>query len=180
MKRLFAMTVVTLLSTAMFFVVVCAAGGPVTIPSKASWTGIIYTLGASSSCPVGSFQAINIGKGFTNFSGQSDWLAEYCVHFESDTSMAGFGWGILTAANGDRLHASLELTVDLSKNPVEWSETEVFVGGTGRFEGVTGTVDSHGTWTSGADPFPFGSSILPLLPQAPQGYVGTSEGEFTF
>ncbi len=181
MKRVFAITVVLLLASAMFFVVVCAAGDPVTRPSKIMWAGIVYNLGpAPLSCPAGTNFAINIGKGVSTLSGESDWFSGICIHPVSATSVAGSGWGILTAANGDRLHASIDLTIDLSKTPVEWFETEVFVGGTGRFEGATGSTDSHGTWTTGTDLFPSGSSIPPTLFRDPQGWVGTSEGEITF
>ncbi len=180
MKRLFAITAVLILSSAMVFVVPSVAGDPVTRPVKITWTGILYNFAPSASCPAGTFQGVNIGKGLSTLYGESDWLGVYCLQFASATSVTGSGWGILTAANGDRVHLSLDVTVDLSKYPVEWSETEFILGGTGRFEGVTGTSDSHGIYTSGVNPFPFGSSIQPLLIQAPQGYVGTSEGEVTF
>lgn len=180
MKRVFAITVVLFLSSAMFFVVLCGAGDLVTRPSKIMWTGIVYVLGPSAACPAGSVLSVNVGKGVSTLSGESDWFSGACLHPVSATSLAGSGWGILTASNGDRLHASTDLTVDLSKTPVEWFETELFVGGTGRFEGATGGTDSHGTWTSGTDLFPSGSSISPLLFQVPHGWVGTSEGEVTF
>ncbi len=180
MKRLFAITVVLLLSSAMVFVVPSVAGDPVTRPLKIMWTGIVYVMGPSSACPAGSVLAVNIGKGVSTVSGESDWFSGVCLEPVTASSLAGSGWGILTAANGDRLHTSVEVTVDLGKNPVEWSETEFAVGGTGRFEGATGSTDSHGTWTSGTDLFPSGSSIAPLPFQEPHGWVGTSEGEITF
>jgi len=184
MRRLFAVTVVVLLSSAMLFVVVYAGGDPVTKPSKGMLTGTLYILGPCTdpSFPAGAFQTINVGKGRITVVGESHFLVTYCTYFTSDTTMVGSGWGILTAADGDAIHLSADVTVDLSKTPPEWSETDFVVGGTGRFEGATGSIDSHGIWTLGADSFPFGNdpSIPPLLLQAPQGWVGTSEGEITY
>ena len=45
MKRLFSITVVMLLFSVMFFVGVCVAGGPVTKPLKAKWTGTTLQCG---------------------------------------------------------------------------------------------------------------------------------------
>jgi len=181
MRRLFAVTVVVLLSSAMFFVVVCAGGDLVTKPYKANWTGTLYVLGLCSED--GAVRTINVGKGVSSLMGKSDFLFEYCISFDQATlRMTGSGWGIITGADGDTIHISADVTADLTKNPPEWSETEFVVGGTGKFEGATGSGDSGGIWTSGTDPFPFGNSppIPPLLIQAPQGWVGTTEGDITF
>jgi hypothetical protein len=180
MKRLFAITVVMLLSSAMFFAVVYAGPGPVTKPFKAKWTGTLYTVGLCFDewPPTGNLvQTINVGKGVSTLTGVSDFLFVYCI---DATYGVGSGWGILTAASGDTIHVSVEeLAVDLTKDPVEWSETELILGGTGRFEGAIGSSFSHGTWTSGTDSFP-GTSIPPPLLEAPQGWVGTTEGEVTY
>jgi len=175
-----------LLSFAVFFVVVCEGADPVTKPFNAMWTGTVYV---SERCadpnftsPIQGpiFQTINVGKGVSTLSGKSDWFSVVCFYFTSGTAMAGSGWGIVTAANGDMLHVRIQNTVDLSKDPPEWAETETTVGGTGRFEGATGIGESGGTWTLGTDPFPYGSGILPGLLQSPQGWEGTTEGELTF
>jgi hypothetical protein len=179
MKRLLAITSVMLLISAMFFVVEGAAGDPVTRPSKATWTGTTYVVGFcpdTTNFPVGAAQVINIGNGFSTATGVSEWFSEYCLYFNTPASLAGSGWGILTAANGDRIHTSIQVSADLTKDPVEWSETEFLVGGTGRFEGATGETVSQGTWTSGTDPFPFGEGIMPSLFQQPQGWEGTTKG----
>jgi hypothetical protein len=186
MKKSFAITVVVLLSSAMILVGVCKGADPVTKPSKAIWTGTIYVsercadpnFTGPPSAPI--FQTINVGKGVSTLSGKSDWLSVICGYFTSETTMAGSGWGIVTAANGDTLHVRIESTVDLSTVPPKWAETETVVGGTGRFEGATGISESEGTWTLGTDPFPYASGILPGLLRPPQGWEGTTEGEITF
>ena len=186
MKRLFAITVVMLLSSAMFFVVVCAGAHPVEKPTQGMWTGTIYVLGPcpdTTNFPLGAAQVINVGKGVLTHTGKSNFISSSCSYFTSETSAEGSGWAVLTAENGDTIHFSIELTLDLSTNPPSWTEHETVVGGTGRFEGATGESDSEGTWTLGADPFPYGlngspDEIPPRLFQAPQGWVGTTEGWF--
>src|SRR5512146_568593 len=110
MKRHLAITVATLLCSAMFFVVVCAGGNPVTKPFKAMWTGTLYVLGPCTdpSFPAGAFQTINVGKGISTLAGESDILFGYCTYFDSATSMAGSGWGIMTTAKGDAIYLSVE------------------------------------------------------------------------
>ncbi|MBE0568305.1 MAG: hypothetical protein IH577_01330 [Deltaproteobacteria bacterium] len=195
MKRLFSTTVVMLLSFAMFFVLVCEGADPMTKPFNAMWSGTLYVsercadpiLTGTPSAPI--FQTINVGKGVSTLSGKSDWLSVICGYFTSGTTMAGSGWGIMTAANGDTLHILIESTVDLSTVPPKWAETETVVGGTGRFEGATGISESEGTWTSGTNLFPcepiaappyFQCITPPRLFQPPQGWEGTTEGEITF
>jgi hypothetical protein len=200
MKRLLAITVVVLLSSAMLFVVVSegaglfggkfgssigAAAGPVEKPSKGMWTGTIYLLGP---CTDPAFppeaqavQAINIGKGVFTHTGKSNFLSSYCSYFTSETSAEASGWAILTGENGDAIHLSIEITLDLSVRPPRWTEIETVVGGTGRFEGAIGESFSEGTWNLGTNPFPYnlnGSAdeIPPKLFQEPQGWVGTTEG----
>jgi hypothetical protein len=181
MKRLFSITLAMLLSSAMFFVAVSAGGDSVTKPFNAKWTGIIYVTGfcTDTTFPPGAVQAINVGKGVTTLTGESDWISGYCFYQDTATSMVGSGWGIITTPKGDTMHASVSVSADLSKNPVEWRETEYTLGGTGRFVGATGTSESYGTWTSGTNLFPYGAGIPPNLAQ-PQGWVGTTEGEVEF
>ena len=193
MKRLFAISVVMLLSTAMFFVVVCAGAGPVAKPFQAMWTGTIYVLGPcpdTTNFPIGAAQAINVGKGVSTLAGNSNFISSYCTSCTSPTEtppyycneMAGSGWIIMTAANGDALHLEItEVTVDLTKVPPEWTEHETVVGGTGRFVGMEGNKSvSGGTWTFKTDPFPYGESIPPKPPVLyqlpPQGWIGTTQG----
>jgi hypothetical protein len=192
MKRLFSITVVMLLSSAMFFVVVSegagsfgkwgtrigAKAGPVEKLTRGMWTGTIYIVGpcTDSAFPPEAFQSINVGKGVITHAGKSNFISSDCSYFTSETSVEGSGWMILTAENGDTIHFSITSTLDLSVTPPRWTETETVVGGTGRFEGATGESSSEGIWTFGTNPFPFGESIPPQLLQAPQGWVGTTEG----
>ena len=182
MKRLFSITVVMLLFSVMFLVGVSVASGPVPIPTTAKWTGTLYNVGIclDANPPTGTtFMTVNIGEGVSSVMGAATFLFVYCIDTTSP-SFAGSGWGIITTANGDTIHVTIpELTLDVTKDPVEWSEIEVIHGGTGKFENAFGSSISHGTWTSGADPFPYGTESPPLL-LPPQGWEGISEGEITF
>ena len=192
MKRIFAITVVMLLSSAMFFVVVCAGAGPVTKPFQAMWTGTLYVLGP---CPdtnnfppaLEAAQVINVGKGVSTLAGKSDFISSYCTYCTNPNSnrpplycdaLDGSGWVILTAANGDALYLEItSVTVNLTTAPPQWTELETVVGGTGKFVGMEGNKSvSGGTWTLGTDPFPFVPGIPPLLILPPQGWTGTTEG----
>ncbi len=185
MKRLVAITVVTLLFSVIFFASVCVAAGPVSTPTTAKWTGTLYNVGfcAGSTASAPITYAVNIGHGASSVMGETTFLFAYCTNVNFLTGSAtGSGWGIATTANGDTIHMIIpELTLDMTKTPPEWSETEVIIGGTGKFENAIGSSISHGTWTSGTDTFPFGTSLSPpLVVMPPQGWIGTSEGEITF
>ena len=177
MKRLFSITVVALLFSVMFLVGVCVAAGPVPIPTTAKWTGTLYDVGFCSLEPL-LIQTVNVGKGVSSIMGESNFLFVYCVDLSTFT---GSGWGIVTTAKGDRVHLTIpQIKVEFKTGlPSEWSETEVIVGGTGKFENAIGTSISHGTWTSGTASFPYGTESPPLL-DPPQGWVGTTEGEIEF
>ena len=140
MKRIFAVTAAMLLSTAMFLVVECGAGDPVTKPLKARWSGVDYAVGPcldpDPSLPPGAFQVFNVGKGVATITGESGFITVSCTAFSSVAIVVDSGWMILTASNGDKLHARIEGTTDLATG--EWTETEWVVGGTGRFKNATG------------------------------------------
>jgi hypothetical protein len=183
MKKLVTVTVTTLLSSAMFFVVVCAGADPGVKPTHGKSTGTIYMVGpcTDTAFPLGAVQNINIGKGVFTHTGKSGFFSSSCTYFISQTSAEGFGWAIVTAENGDTIHLSIESTVDFSVTPPRWTEHETIIGGTGKFEGATGESDSGGTWTLGTDPFPYNlngspDEIPPLLLQPPQGWEGTTNG----
>jgi hypothetical protein len=165
----------------MFFVVVCAAGGPDLKPMTGKWTGTLYNVGF---CPFDPSQVltVNIGKGVASGPlGSSNFIFVYCI---DPSALTGYGWGIITTAKGDKLHVTISnLMVDMAENPPKWSEEEEIVGGTGMFENASGGSLSQGTWTSGAAEFPgtyLGTSYPPPLLLPAQGWVGTSEGEITF
>lgn len=180
MKRLLTATVVVLLFSVMFIMGVCAAAGPQSIPTTAKWTGTLYDVGICTLVPPGNhILTVNIGEGVSSVMGRAHFVFVYCI---DPATLTGTGWGVVTTANGDTLHISIpDVTVTFPESaPPEWSETETIVGGTGRFENAIGSSFSHGTWTSGTDPFPFATPESPPLLLAPQGWVGTSEGEITF
>ena len=187
MKRIFAITVVMLLSSAMFFVVVCAGAGPVTKPFHGMWSGNIYLVGpcTDTNFPPTEFpsppfpppvQVINVGKGVSTITGESDFFSVYCNYFTSETTMAGSGWAILTAANGDVLHLRIAGTLNLDTGA--WTEEEWAEGGTGRFKDATGETESGGNIIAPTDPdlFPYNANIPPRLIQAPAFWVGTTKG----
>ena len=158
MKRLFAITVVMLLSSAMFFVVVCAGADPVVKPLKGRWSGTTAIVGfCSDQSP---FLALSTAKGIMTLTGESEWASSVCCgptgHCE--------GTALITAANGD----VLILSIIHDFNPVlgTWEQSEVFTGGTGRFEGVTGNSTSSGTFT--------------FTGQLTDSWTGTNEGMLTF
>jgi hypothetical protein len=178
MKRTLALTTVLFLFSTLFIVGVCAAGNQVTKPLTGEWTGTLYNVGV---CPYDASRilTVNVGDGVASGLGSSKFLFVYCV----DSKLTGYGWGIITTANGDKLHLSISnLSVVIPENPenpTTWSEEEEIVGGTGRFENASGGSLSQGTWTDGVAEFP-GTSYPPPLLLPARGWVGTTIGEITF
>lgn len=186
MKRLCAITVFGLLSSAMFLVGVCVAGDPVTKPFKAQWSGTIYAMGPcvdpDPNLPLGALQVLNVGKGVATITGESEFISVGCSALSSATVTVSSGWMILTAANGDKLHIRIEGTLNLATG--EWTEEESIVGGTGRFKDATGYSESGGNiiTSTALDLFPFGAipAIKPELPAAPTYWVGKTDGYITY
>ena len=186
MKKSFAITVVLLLSSAMFLVEVCVAGDPVTKPFKAQWSGVDYAVGPcvdpDLNLPPGAFQVLNVGKGVATITGESEFVSVSCSAFTSATSAVNSGWMILTAANGDKLHIRIEGTLNLATG--EWTETEWVVGGTGRFKNATGYSESGGNIITPTAPdlFPFDANpaIKPELLAEPTYWVGKTDGYITY
>lgn len=153
MKRTLAITTVLFLFSALFFVCVCPAGDERSL--KGSWSGEMYVMGPGAGldtglCPVGTLLVISIGKGVSSHSGASDYFGALCWRQIGDTTMEGEGFAILTGANGDKLFTNAILTSYDVGNPTgtgSWVESETVTGGTGKFEGATGTSYSEGTWT---------------------------------
>lgn len=162
MKRIFAITAVMLLSTAMFFVVVCAGADSVTKSTKGTWSGIGYNVGQGN-CAPGLLQTMSIGKGVMTLTGESEWFSLGCL---DPATGNGLGTAVITAANGDVLY--LMINIQLVPETVDsgnWFQTEQIIGGTGRFEGSTGDGSSSGTYK-------FIGAI--------DVWAGTNEGEITF
>lgn len=161
MKRLCAIAAVILLSSAMFFVPVCAGGDQVTRPSKGMWSGTTYIL-AQNNCPDDHNLFVSIGKGVSTLSGASDYFAMYCVKLATGEGVEGDA--IITAANGDALF--LKITINFNFANGTWLQDEIIYGGTGRFADAEGQTASGGTLT------PTGAA---------QGiWEGASAGEISF
>jgi hypothetical protein len=186
MKKSFTITVVVLLSSAMFLVGVCFAGDPVTKPFKAQWSGANYAVGPcvdpDPNLPPGAFQVLNVGKGVATITGESEFVSVSCSAFTSATFAVSSGWMILTAANGDKLHIRIEGTLDLATGV--WTEKEWTVGGTGRFKNATGYSESEGKIIipTAPDLFPFDANpaIKPELLAEPTYWVGKTDGHITY
>ena len=163
MKRLFAITAVMLLSSAIFFIAVGEAGGPSAMTLKGRWSGIGYNVGQGN-CPTGHVQGYVIAKGFMNLTGQSEWFSEGCTNLATFTSE---GSAVVTTSDGDRLFVEYAITMSPpdATGAGTWSQNEDIIGGTGRFEGVTGSSSSGG-------PYQFIGTI--------DVWSGTTEGEIYF
>ena len=193
MKKSFAITVVVLLSSAMFLVGVCIAGRPETTPTKpfiGQWTGTLYNVGV---CVPDTTKVltVNFGQGSTTILGPASFVFMYCIDLSSlPLTISGSGWGIVTTANGDKLYSKItSLTVEfgdpVTNTPTTWTEVEELLGGTGRFENARGDSTSSGIWTS-AEGFPVGITVPPpvllAIPPATgvQNWIGTTIGELRF
>lgn len=163
MKRCFAITIAMLLSSAMLFVVVCAAAPATpTVATKGTWSGIGYNVGQGS-CPAGQLQTMAIGKGFMTFTGASEWFSQGCLDPQSG---AAGGTAFITAADGDVLFLTINIQlIPDTADSGTWSQTEDIIGGTGKFEGATGTGSSSGTYKFNG---------------AMDHWAGTNKGEITF
>ena len=113
MKRLFAITVVTLLSSAMFLVVVCAAGPP--IPTIGTWKGTTTTGAPTGSClSAGGVALISAeGKGVASPWGAGSWVGDPTCLFilipagsyvDGKQVFQGSGTATITSANGDEIY----------------------------------------------------------------------------
>ena len=150
MKKSFAITVVVLLSSAMFLVGVCVAGGPVTRTGTGKWSGMVYNVGQGS-CGPGEVFAINTGKGNMTLTGASEWFSLGCLDFSDGT---GWGTAVVTAADGDKIYLTFTstLTPPDSAGSGTFTESEEIIGGTGRFEYAEGTSTTEGTYNLVGDP----------------------------
>jgi len=141
MKRLFAITTVVVLCSALFFVVVGAAADMKEKPLKGSWSGKTYS-NPSITCADGSLLIVAIGEGHMNITGASDWLSWGCLNTSTGQST---GFAVVTAANGDALYLTSSIQF-LDPIKGSWFQTNIIFGGTGRFDGATGSANSEGTF----------------------------------
>lgn len=71
--------------------------------------------------------------------GRTAGVAIQTITFTGATTMVISSTTVYTAANGDELHAELSGTGTMGQGSVTFEGTETYVGGTGRFEGATGS-----------------------------------------
>lgn len=135
MKRLFAITTVLVLCSALFFVVVSPAAE---IHFDGKWWGKSYVF-YHPACPATNpLMFISVGSGVTSLMGGVNWFGMVCL----DTALTGgTGTAIISKPNGDALYLLLSLTLNADGS---WTESEEIVGGAGKFMGYTGTSDSNG------------------------------------
>ena len=136
MKRLFAITTVVVLCSALFSVVVYA-GAEV----QGSWSGKTYL--TSNPCDGGQ-QFLAIGKGHLNLIGAGTWVSFGCLS-GIFTTPVGIGSAIITTATGDDLYLNIRITFTYTGDRIgTWHQDEITVGGTGRFKGAQGVSSSDG------------------------------------
>jgi hypothetical protein len=162
MKKLFAISSAMLLSSAVFFVVVCA--GADSKPLSGVWSGKAFFF-ESFELPM---YVIVSGKGNATNLGKTDYFA-YLVPNDSDKhpDYPLMGGAVDTAANGDALY--LEIYFRDDPNLGIWEQIEEIVGGTGKFAHASGETTSSGTFVVDMEP-----SILPYIPSLT--WAGTSKG----
>jgi hypothetical protein len=179
MKRTLLLSAAIVLFALVFFVGLCVAGESVTKPVKIMWTGTVYLVSVDApTCSGEKYQYINTAKGVSTIFGEADYLSGYCGHVDVDSQnnviFSGDGWGIVTAANGDQAHLLIHIVVNLTTHA--FAQTEEFIGGTGRFEGVSGLTSSTGTSADAPDTFPYGFGVFDI----PGTWQATTTGSITF
>jgi hypothetical protein len=173
MKKVIAIAAVATLWSGLVSVGICEAG-PKEMPSKGTWSGVIYSAGL---CPDGRPLLVNVASGFGTHTGASTYVSVSCLNYPSPTSE---GWAIVTAANGDKLYLRIAAESDSSSGT--WTETETTLGGTGRFEGASGLTISSGTFLppEGKDLFPWDTEEIPPLWEEPTFWEGTGVGTLIY
>jgi hypothetical protein len=86
-------------------------------------------------------QVLIIGKGNATFLGNFDVLNKYCFDGEQPV---GPIYGFLTAANGDEIFTQMIGAIEVPAPEISFFDY-VILGGTGRFEGASGTIQMYGT-----------------------------------
>jgi len=159
MKRLFAITTVVVLCSALFFVVVCVAGPPKTITSEGKWSG---TTTPTGSC-TGGFTAESVGTGVLSHLGVTTWVGpsmcfialvpvsslDYAPVFQ------GYGPATITTATGEEIWLLTHFTYIIGTGEPDshflWAQDIEVASGTGRFVNATGHVHSTGVGKSNDD-----------------------------
>jgi hypothetical protein len=109
------------------------------VPLKGSLTGRSWVDPTRPGCPAGSIPISGEGSGEATYVGTFTMTAEFCL---DPTSPTYSGTGSVVAANGDQIYTEY---TGYSTSPTEYTQSEIIVGGTGRFENVSGNIVVHGT-----------------------------------
>lgn len=142
-----------------------AVRGTVTVPFKADFTGTYMYAGPEASCgewdPASGLMfgmVINEGSGTGTHLGKFTHYFEFCCDFVTGVYPLHHMVAYFTAANGDILYAACEgqvLNGRLEDHPEDvnsyWRDSFIILGGTGRFEGASG---SGFTNDYNRDPYP--------------------------
>jgi len=167
MKKSFAITVVVLLSSAMFFVGVCGAGP--TRATKGTWSGSTTTGLPTGAClTAGGVAEVSAeGTGVASPWGASTWVGDKtCLYLlipwppgsftDGLQVVQGFGTATVTTANGDKVY--LEMVFTFIGNPApqadpqgQWTQDVDITGGTGKYSNAFGHAFSSGVWTNNND-----------------------------
>jgi len=127
------------------------------VPFNATMNGYVNP-GGSVSCDPG-WATLNFEvQGEVLHCGNSTLYGENCAQVTSQQAgVIENGFGTLTAANGDKIYVAYSGTYEFDTYPPTmgtFSITGTIVGGTGRFEGATGSIDVGGTQQYGGFPNP--------------------------
>jgi len=165
MKRLFAITTVVVLCSALFSVVVYAAGP--TRPSIGTWSGSTTTGLPTGAClAAGGVAEVSAeGTGVASTWGASNWVGDktclfilipFGSYLDGLQVVQGSGTATVTTANGDKVY--LEMVFTFIGNPApladpqgQWTQDVNIAGGTGRFINAVGHAYSSGVWTNNND-----------------------------
>jgi hypothetical protein len=119
---------------------------PFVIDQAGYTTGIVYspsfpdgdTFGGRCSQP-SQWVSSSAGTGHDTHLGRVTWASEHCFQLSAGTFSDARV--VITAANGDQLHATYE---GVMTGETTFTDSVVITGGTGRFAGATGSVDETG------------------------------------
>ena len=140
MKRVLSALVVSTGLVVVALAVAGAASANTSVPFEASFSGTSSATGPSSFLVVLSGEATHLGK-------SSETVTVTLTPGPGPFCNTDIGSVVLTGANGDQIFEAVTATTcfNLSTGLVDLSGTATITGGTGRFEGASGTITVTGT-----------------------------------